>query len=566
MYFCQYYFLKIIKTMIRLIALITFTVIVMAINGCGNCNRHDCNTHDTLKSDLDMKLAKYAKVTLVTDLSVLSEKEKQMLPLLYEAALIMDDLYWEVSIGNKNDFLSKITDSATKEFALINYGPWDYLDNNKSFVEGFGERPAGAMFYPADMTKEEFNNFNNPLKTSQYTLIRRNDDGSLKTVWYHEAFAEQIKKAAALISQAAELAEDEGLKNYLKLRSDAILTDNYQASDMAWMDMKSSIIEFIVGPIENYTDGLFGYKSAHESFILIKDKEWSDKLARFNKLLPGLQRGLPVENKYKKEMPGSDSDINVYDAIFYAGDCNAGTKTIAINLPNDEVVQLKKGTRKLQLKNTMKAKFDNILVPISKIMIDPSQQKYVKFNAFFENTMFHEVAHGMGIKNTINGKGTVRDALQSEYSALEEGKADILGLYIVTKLYEMGELTEGEVMDNYVTFVAGIFRSVRFGAASSHGKANMVRFNYLLDKGAITRNSEGFYSVNFPLMKEEVIASVQMILQIQGDGDIDAAAKMIADGGMIKQELKTDLDRIDKAGIPVDVVFEQGIHLWGINK
>ncbi len=539
-------------------------IVAFTSTSCGNCKRKACDNNDTLKSDIEMKLSKYVKVKLTTDFSVLSNKEKQILPLLYEAALIMDDLYWEGAFGNKNSFLNNIKDSAVRAYALINYGPWDHLDNNKSFVEGYGERPSGANYYPADMTKEEFEKFDNPYKTSQYTLIRRNDDGSLRVVWYHEAFKEQIEKASGLLKQAADLAEDDDLKKYLNLRAEAMLTDNYQPSDLAWMDMKNSAIEFVVGPIENYTDALYGYKAAHEAFILIKDKEWSEKLVRFNKLLPALQKDLPVDLKYKSEKPGSDSDINVYDAIFYAGDCNAGSKTIAINLPNDEQVQIMKGTRKLQLKNSMKAKFDNILIPISDILIAPEQRKYIKFNAFFENTMFHEVAHGMGIKNTINGKGTVRDALQSEYSALEEGKADILGLWIVTKLYEMGELNEGELMDNYVTFIAGIFRSVRFGAASAHGKANMVRFNYMLDKGAIVRNDDGTYAVKFDVMKEAVVELVQTILIIQGNGDIDAAAKMVSEKGIIKTTLQDDLNKIDKAGIPIDIVFEQGIDYWNL--
>ncbi|HRS54456.1 MAG TPA: Zn-dependent hydrolase [Bacteroidales bacterium] len=484
---------------------------------------------------------------------------------LYEAAKIMDDLYWEVAIGNKNEFLSNIKDSLIKLYAMINYGPWDHLDNNKPFIEGYGERPPGANFYPKDMTKEEFEKLKDNLKTSPYTIIRRNNDGSLRVIWFHDAFNEQLTKAANYIKKAAELTEDKNFKKYLNLRAEALITDNYKLSDIAWMDSKTSNIEFIVGPIENYTDELFGYKTAYEAFILIKDNEWSNKLAKYNKLLPTLQKELPVDEKYKKEKPGSDSDINVYDAIYYAGDCNAGTKTIAINLPNDEEIQLQKGTRKLQLKNTMKAKFDNILVPIANILIAPEQRKYIKFNAFFENTMFHEVAHGMGIKNTINGKGTVREALQAEYSAIEEGKADILGLYLITKLYEMKELSEGELMDNYVTFVAGIFRSVRFGTASAHGKANMIRFNYFIEKNAIERHPQGYYSINFSKMKEAVIYSVQMILKIQGDGDKETAEKIIKENGIIKPPLENDLKLIDNAKIPVDVIFEQGIYLWQIN-
>jgi hypothetical protein len=509
-------------------------------------------------TDVAQRLSIFAPVTLTADISHLSEKEKQMLPLLFDAAAIMDEIFWQQAIGNKENFLSRISDESARKFAEINYGPWDRLNGNKSFIAEIGEKPLGANFYPADMTKEEFDTLQNPDKSSLYTLIRRNDDGTLRVVWYHQAYASKIKKAADLLKQAASLAEDAGLKKYLELRAEALLTDKYQESDFAWMDMKTANIDFVVGPIENYEDALFGTKAAQEAFILIKDVEWSERLAHFASLLPELQKGLPVDQKYKNEVPGSDADLNAYDVVYYAGDCNAGSKTIAINLPNDEEVQLKKGSRKLQLKNAMKAKFTGILEPISQILIHESQRGYIEFDAFFANTMFHEVAHGMGIKNTINGKGSVREALKEQYSAIEEAKADILGLYLVTKLFEMGELKEGEVMDNYVTFMAGIFRSVRFGAASAHGKANMLTFNYFSENGAFTHQEDGTYMVNFDKMKLAVESLGGMILTLQGDGAYDQVKDMILTKSVIPGQLQQDLDKLKTAGIPVDIVFEQG--------
>jgi len=508
---------------------------------------------------IEEKVGRYKPVTLTADLSWMSPNEKKIIPILISIAEIMDDLFWLQNYGDKEELLSSIRGEYEKQFVLINYGPWDQLDGNKPFIAGYGDKPKGANLYPADMTVEEFENLNHPLKANQYTILRRDDSGNLTVIPYSVAYADKLQKASQLLFKASELAEDEGLKNYLKLRGEALITDNYQPSDFAWMDMKTSNIDFVVGPIENYTDGLFEYKTAFESFVLIKDREWSDRLGRFASMLPDIQSGLPVDDIYKSERPGTESDLNAYDALYYAGDCNAGSKTIAINLPNDEEVQLKKGSRRLQLKNIMKAKFDNIMIPIADLLITPEQRKYVKFNAFFENTMFHEVAHGLGIKNTITGAGTVRESLKDQYSALEEGKADILGLYIVTKLYENGSLTNGELMDNYTTFLAGIFRSCRFGAASAHGKANMVRFYYFQEKGAFTRNNDGSYSVNFEKMKDAVISSVQQILKIQGDGDYEAAKNIIAKDGYIKDELKGDLDRINSSGIPVDIVFNMGM-------
>lgn len=514
-------------------------------------------------TDVAQRLSTYAPVTLTADISHLSDKEKQMLPLLFEVASIMDDIFWQQTIGDKNTFLSAIKDESTRKFAEINYGPWDRLNGNKSFISEIGEKPLGSNLYPVDITKEEFEALQNPDKSSLYTLIRRNEDSTLRVVWYHEAYASKVQKAAELLKQAAALAEDAGLKKYLELRAEALLTDKYQESDFAWMDMKTSNIDFVVGPIENYEDALNGIKAAQEAYVLIKDVEWSKKLAHFASLLPELQKGLPVDQKYKNEIPGSDADLNAYDVVYYAGDCNAGSKTIAINLPNDEEVQLKKGSRKLQLKNAMKAKFDQILVPISNVLIDESQRKYIKFDAFFANTMFHEVAHGLGIKNTLDGKGTVREALKEQYSAIEEAKADILGLYMVTKLYEMGELNEGEVMDNYVTFMAGIFRSVRFGAASAHGKANMLTFSYFTDNKAFDYNN-GTYLVNFENMKTAVEGLGGMILQMQGDADYNGVKELIATKSVIPNNLQMDLDKLKDADIPVDIVFNQGKSAMGL--
>jgi hypothetical protein len=510
------------------------------------------------------RLAIYAPFTLSADISHLSENEIKIISILYEVAEIMDGLFWKQTIGGKNAFLNNITDENTRKFAMINYGPWDRLNNNKPFIAGIEEKPKGANFYPADMSREEFEAFDNPDKNSLYTLIRRDENGSLKSVWYHQAYAEQLKKASGLLKDAAALAEQPGLKKYLELRAEALITDDYQPSDFAWMEMKDANIDFVVGAIENYEDALFGYKAAYEAFILIKDIEWSKKLEKFAIMLPDLQKGLPVDGIYKQDVPGIDADMNAYDAIYYAGDCNAGSKTIAINLPNDEEVHLRYGSRKLQLKNSMKAKFDKILVPIADMLIDPAQRQYITFNAFFENTMFHEVGHAMGIKNTVNGNGTVREALKEQYSAIEESKADIMGLYLVTKLYEMGELTQGEVMDNYVTFFAGIFRSSRFGAASSHGKANMMRFDYFHEMGAFTRNNDGTYTINFNKMQEAMVSLMQKILVIQGNGDYDAAKKWVEEKAMISPMLQNDLDRLNQSDIPVDITFIQGPETVGL--
>ena len=444
-----------------------------------------------IQDDIQDLVNGYAVFRLEADLSHLSESDRQVVRLLIEAARPMDDIFWMEAYGDKEAALALAQgDEATRRYIEINYGPWDRLRADGPFIDGIGAKPAGANFYPADMTAEEFEAAaaEDDALRSLYTLVRRGENGSLMAVPYHQVFAEQHGAAAARLREAAGLASDPGLATYLELRADALESDDYQPSDMAWLDMKENPIDVVIGPIETYEDLLFGAKAAHEGFVLIKDMEWSERLARFAALLPSLQESLPVAGQYKAETPGTDSDLNAYDAVYYAGDANAGAKTIAINLPNDEEVQLAKGTRRLQLKNAMQAKFDEIMVPITRELIVEDQQEYVVFDAFFGNTMFHEVAHGLGIKNTITGKGTVREALLEHASPMEEGKADVVGLHMVTQLFERGELTEYSVDHHYVTFLAGIFRSVRFGAASAHGRANMVRFNYFRERGAFSRD------------------------------------------------------------------------------
>ncbi len=415
------------------------------------------------------------------------------------------------------------------------------------------------------MTKEEFEAADLADKTSLYTMIKRDESGKLIAVPYSKAFEPDLQKAASLLKQAAELAESNDLKTYLNLRAEALLSDQYDASDRAWLDLKENGIDMIIGPIENYEDQLFGYKAAFEAYVLVKDKVWSKRLEKYVAFLPELQKGLPVENAYKKESPGTDSQLNAYDVVYYAGDCNAGSKTIAVNLPNDEVIQQEKGTRRSQLKNAMQAKYDKILVPIAESLIAEDQRKHITFEAFFANTMFHEVAHGLGIKNTINGKGTVRDALKEKASALEEGKADILGLYMVKSLFEKGEIKEGVLMDHYVTFVTSIFRSVRFGASSAHGKANMLRFNFFVEKGAISRDeTTGLYRIDQEKLTAAMNELSALILKLQGDGDYDGVNAIMESKGTIGSALESDLAKLNSAGIPVDIVFEQGADVLGL--
>ncbi len=508
----------------------------------------------------------YADVTLTADLDGLSDNQREMIGLLIEASQIMDGLFWRQAFGGDYEgWLDSIADLDARRFAEINYGPWDRLDGNKPFIDGFGPKPPGANLYPADMSVEEFESAYLPGKQDLYSLVRRDTQGKLQLIPYHVAFADELKAAADLLRQAADLAESPDFATYLKLRANALISDEYQMSDMLWMDVRDNDIDIIIGAIETYEDALFGYRAAYEAYVLVKDQAWSERLSRFADFLPALQEGLPVPDAYKQETPGTDSDLNAYDVIYYAGDCNAGSKTIAINLPNDEEVQLSRGTRRLQLKNAMRAKFDKILEPIADVLVDESQRQYITFDAFFSNTMFHEVAHGLGIKNTIDGSGTVRAALKDLASSMEEGKADILGLYMITELHKAGELADVDLRTFYTTFMAGIFRSVRFGASSAHGKANMVRFNFFLEAGAFVRDSEsGRYSVDYDRMEAAIADLSRLLLTLQGDGDYDGALELTQAKGVIGDQLQADLDRLTQASIPVDITFQQGLSELGL--
>jgi len=525
-------------------------------------NTNDKKSTDSLQEYVAQRLPIYETVKLTTNLNELTVSERKVLPLLIQAAEIMNELFWKQVYPQRDSLKNAVKDDKTKQFIDINYGPWDRLNDDKPFVNGIGTKPVGGTFYPADMTKEELEKSDVKDKFGLYSVIRR-ENGKLISIPYHIVHAAELQKASSLLKQAALLTDDAAFKKYLNLRADALITDNYTASDYAWLDMKTNGLDIIIGPIENYEDKLFNARASFESYVLVKDKVWSKRLAKYVSMLPELQKGLPVADAYKKEVPGTDSELNAYDVVYYAGDCNAGSKTIAVNLPNDEKIQQEKGTRRSQLKNAMQAKFDKILVPISKELIDAEQQKYIKFDAFFANVMFHEVAHGLGIKNTINGKGTVRSALKEQSSWLEEGKADILGLYMVTGLLKKGELT-GDIKEYYTTFMAGILRSVRFGASSAHGKANMQCFNYFKEKGAFERTTNGTYRVNFEKFATAMNGLSNLIITMQGNGDRVAVENAQKTKGVIGAELQADLDRLSKKGIPVDIIFNQGFDVLGM--
>ena len=511
---------------------------------------------DNSEKVLKEKVESYAVVEVSSPLyDALSENDKYIVSLFRQAGEIMDGLFWKQTFGDKAE-IEALPEGYAKAYAMINYGPWDHLDDNNPFVKGYGVKPLGCQYYPQDMTMEEWNAFEDPEKLNLYTVIRRDENGALKTVWYRDEYKEELEKVCALLEEAAVLTTNEGMRTYLTERVKAFRTDDYLASDLAWMDMKDCNMDLVIGPIENYDDHLFEAKAAYECFILLKDETRSANLAKYVALLPTLQKMLPCAPEYKTFVPGTSSDLNVYDAIFYAGDCNAGSKTIAINLPNDERVHAAKGARRLQLYNSMMAKFDKIMAPIGEVLVEPSQLQYLTADAFFWNVTFHEVAHGLGVKQTINGKGTVDAAMGSEKTTWEEAKTDILGLFMVNKLIEMGEITEITKEESIATFIAGIVRSVRFGSASSHGKANMMCYNYMEEHGAFNRNEAGKWVIDFEKATEVMNSWAELILETQATGNLEFAQEYSAKNASIRETLAADVAKVNEAGIPRDIVFD----------
>ena len=511
---------------------------------------------DNSEKVLKEKVESYAVVEVSSPLyDALSENDKYIVSLFRQAGEIMDGLFWKQTFGDKAE-IEALPEGYAKAYAMINYGPWDHLDDNNSFVKEYGVKPLGCQYYPQDMTMEEWNAFEDPEKLNLYTVIRRDENGALKTVWYRDEYKEELEKVCALLEEAAVLTTNEGMRTYLTERVKAFRTDDYLASDLAWMDMKDCNMDLVIGPIENYDDHLFEAKAAYECFILLKDETRSANLAKYVALLPTLQKMLPCAPEYKTFVPGTSSDLNVYDAIFYAGDCNAGSKTIAINLPNDERVHAAKGARRLQLYNSMMAKFDKIMAPIGEVLVEPSQLQHLTADAFFWNVTFHEVAHGLGVKQTINGKGTVDAAMGSEKTTWEEAKADILGLFMVNKLIEMGEITEITKEESIATFIAGIVRSVRFGSASSHGKANMMCYNYMEEHGAFSRNEAGKWVIDFEKATEVMNSWAELILETQATGNLEFAQEYSAKNASIRETLAADVAKVNEAGIPRDIVFD----------
>lgn len=505
-------------------------------------------------SEISKSLEQYALVNIETpDLSGITDNGKEVLNLYRFAADEADNIYWKQYFGDKAA-MEAISDPATREYAMVNYGPWDRL-TGKVFVEGWPERPAGAGFYPADMTDAEFRAFDNPDKLSPYTFVRRDAEGGLKTVWFHDEFSENIDKIASYLGAAADLTIKPSVREYLLKKIDALRTDDYYASEIAWLDMDDSKMDLIIGPDERKDDGLYGIKASYTAYVLLKDEARTDELRRYVDLLPELQKNLPCDDAFKTFTPGLSSNIFSCNALYYAGNANAGVKDIALNLPFDDKVQAERGTRTILLRNIMDEKFNRVVRPTGTVLLDNSLQDNIDKEAFFWIIAFREVSHGLGVKETVSGSSIV-DALGNKAQTWEEAKGIVLGTYLAGELCSQHQLNGIFTREDVITtFVTSLLRSSRYGMDQALGEANVMCFNYLRDKGAVTRKPDGKYTIDFGKSWECITTLAGTILEVQAKGGLASAQEFQRRFGTPSADFSQDVFNLGMAGVPVDLRF-----------
>jgi hypothetical protein len=536
------------------------TLTLMVLMGCSSTKE----AAQKEPTGLAIRIARFAPTDIgveASTLAALTPGDRQALAKIVEAAALMDPLFLRQVWSGNAQLASKLAADRTEagreryRYFRINQGPWSRLDHNEAFIPGVRAKPAGAGFYPEEMTKAEFEEWqpaNQAAAQSFFTVIRRNESRALHAVPYSEAYREFLAPAAALLKEAAALTTNATLSRFLNLRAQAFGTDDYYASDVAWMDLDAPI-DVTIGPYETYEDELFGYKAAFEAYVGLRDQAESTKLARFSGYLQELENHLPFDPKYRNPQLGAAAPIRVIDVVFTSGDGNRGVQTAAYNLPNDERVIQQKGSKRVMLKNVQQAKFDKTLIPISKIVLNAADQGNVSFDAFFTHVLAHELMHGLGPHNIrVNGVATtVRLALKDRYSAIEEAKADVTGLWALGYLMGTGKLEGADKAKFYTTFLASMFRSVRFGINEAHGKGVALQFNYLLEKGGVKAQADGTFAVDPARFEEAVTQLTGELLTLEAEGSETKAQALLGKYAIISASLRTALDKLKD--VPVDI-------------
>jgi hypothetical protein len=516
---------------------------------------------------LAQKAGRFVPATITSDTTRLSAGDRVALRLLVEAAYVMDTLYRR-QVWSGNEALLKKLDADTSPagkprlaYFLINQSPWSQLDHNEPFIDGVpNPRPPMANYYPEDMTKEEFQTWVAGLPAAEqqkatgfFTTIRRNPDRSLKMVPYNVEYAPELERAAGLLRNAAAATDNASLRDFLLKRAAAFLSNDYYESDIAWMDLDSPI-DVTIGPYEVYMDDLFNYKAAFEAFITLRNDEETAKLTKFSGMLQEIENNLPIEPKWRNPKLGAMAPIRVVDEVMVGGESRAGVQTAAFNLPNDEKVTAEKGSKRVMLKNVQEAKFAKILTPIAAMVLDPAQKGSIAFEPFFTHILAHELMHGLGPHSiTVDGKKTtVRQAMRELSSAFEEAKADISGLWALQYLVDKGQLDRATEQQMYITYLAGVFRSVRFGIKEAHGRGMAFQFNYLEDAGAFVHdNTTGTFRVDMEKVKPAVRELTALIMTVQAQGDYARAKELLEKYAVIREPMAKALKKLE--AIPVDI-------------
>ena len=521
--------------------------------------------------ELGKKIARFAPTTLTANTANLSVKDREALAKIIEAAKLLDPLFLrQVWSGNAALEAKLKADNTPAGRERLHYfyimdGPWSRLDSNEPFIEGVPhEKPAQAAFYPDDMSKDEFNKWLETLSddekkkaTGFFYLIRRDANGKLITVPYSKAYKEYLEPAARLLREAAALTSNKTLANYLNKRADAFASDDYYDSDVAWMELDSPI-DVTIGPYETYEDELFSYKASFEAYITLRDDVETGKLAKFSNYLQELENNLPIDPKFRNPKLGAASPIRVVNEVFGSGEGNSGVQTAAFNLPNDERVIKEKGSKRVMLKNVQDAKFNKTLIPIASVVLNPAQRATLSFDAFFTHILCHELMHGLGPHNiTIGGEQTtVRKQLKELYSAIEEAKADMTGLWALQYLLDKGVIDKSLERSLYTTYLASMFRSVRFGITEAHGRGVAMQFNYLTDEGAIKFDeAAGTFSVDDSKIKEGVRKLTHDLLTLEAEGSYAKAKEMLDRYALIRPPMKGALDKLKSVPVDIEPVF-----------
>ncbi len=506
--------------------------------------------------NVDRLVKNYAEVTIpAPDLTGITDNGKEVLRLYRKAADEVDRIYWQQYFGDGDAFLGALGNPSEKIYAQINYGPWDRIDG-KPFLPGYGNKPAGACFYPQDMTSEEFRSWDNPHKNSPYTLVKRTEDGKLNTVWYHEAYAEQIAKIEEYLTRAADVTIKESVRHYLLQMIEGLKTDDYYDGYKAWLEMNDSKMDLVIGPIEAVDDAVNGTKASYGAYVLLKNLQRTEELNALSARMPELQKMLPGDAANHDFVPGAESDIFSCNVLYCSGYTNAGFKVIGINFPYDTKVQEELGTRTIIFDNVIREKFNRTVHPVGNALLEDVFQPHVDASAFYWIIVFREIAKGLGVKETINGKGTVAEALAGEALVIEKAKSNVLGAWLCAKeaeAYNISALFQKE--DVLTTFVTNTIRSTRFGATGPTGIANIVVYNYLLESKAIIWNPSGRYSVDYDKTWEALETLGAKILDIQAHGNLEEARAWISKYGVAGPESLADKRVLESAGIPVDIRF-----------